>query len=67
VDPLIELGPELWPVVEQLPVMGRVFMAAHLALPRPADPLVSGWSRALLARVDATAGPNYQPASRLHT
>ena len=43
VEPLIELGPELWPVVEQLPVMGRVFMAAHLALPRPADPLLSGW------------------------
>ena len=68
--------------------MGRVFMAAHLALPRPDDPLLSGWNAvvrkglavvdvgdhrrvnadglALLARVDETAGPNYQPASRLH-
>ncbi len=43
VDPLTELGPLLWPVVERLPVMGRVFMAAHLALPRPDDPLLSGW------------------------
>lgn len=43
VDPLTELGPELWPVVEQLPLLGRVFMAAHLRLPRPDDPLLSGW------------------------
>lgn len=43
VDPLVELGPELWPVVDQLPVVGRVFMAAHLALPRPGDPVLSGW------------------------
>lgn len=43
VDPLAELGPLLWPVVEQLPVVGRVFMAAHLAVPRPDDPLLSGW------------------------
>lgn len=43
VDPLVELGPELWPVVEQLPLVGRVFMAADLALPRPDDPLLSGW------------------------
>jgi len=43
VEPLIELGPLLWPVVEQLPVVGRVLMAAHLAVPRPDDPLLSGW------------------------
>ncbi len=43
VDPLGELGPELWPVVAQLPAMGRVFFAAHLAVPRPEDPLLSGW------------------------
>ncbi len=43
VDPLAELGPELWPVVDRLPVVGRVFMAAHLAVPRPDDPLLSGW------------------------
>jgi hypothetical protein len=43
VEPLIELGPELWPVVERLPMMGRVLFGAHLALPRPDDPLLSGW------------------------
>ncbi len=43
VEPLTELGPDLWPVIDRLPVVGRVFMAAHLALPRPHDPLLSGW------------------------
>lgn len=43
VEPLCELGPLLWPVVEQLPSVGRTFFAAHLALPRPDDPLLSGW------------------------
>jgi hypothetical protein len=43
VDPLVEMGPDLWSAVESLPVIGRVFFAAHLAVPRPADPLLSGW------------------------
>jgi hypothetical protein len=43
VDPLIELGPVLWPVVERLPIVGRIFMAAHLSLPRPVDALLAGW------------------------
>ena len=43
VQPLVEYGPELWDVVEQLPVMARVFFGAHLAMPRPADPLLSCW------------------------
>ncbi len=43
VEPLVEYGPELWAVVEQLPVLGRVFFGAHLAMPRPDDPLLSGW------------------------
>ncbi|MEO8457703.1 MAG: hypothetical protein ABI559_07825 [Chloroflexota bacterium] len=43
VEPLIDFGPELWAVVAQLPVIGRVFFGAHLAMPRPADPLLSGW------------------------
>ena len=43
VAPLRELGPALWPVVEQLPTAGRVFFAAHLRMPRPDDPLLSGW------------------------
>jgi hypothetical protein len=43
VGPLEELGPLLWPVVDQLPLVGRVLYASHLRLPRPADPLLSGW------------------------
>jgi hypothetical protein len=43
VQPLVDFGPELWGVVERLPVMGRVFFGAHLAMPRTADPLLSGW------------------------
>ncbi|HEX3839990.1 MAG TPA: hypothetical protein VHU85_04275 [Acidimicrobiales bacterium] len=42
-DPLSALGPRLWPVVEQLPTLGRVFFAAHLRTPRPDDPVLSGW------------------------
>ena len=37
------LGPRLWPIVEELPTAGRVFFAAHLRMPRPDDPLLSGW------------------------
>ncbi len=43
IDPLIEHGPGLWEVVDQLPLVGRVFFGAHVAWPRPADPLLSGW------------------------
>jgi hypothetical protein len=42
-DPLARLGPRLWPVVEQLPMVGRVLAAAHLRMPRPEDPVLSGW------------------------
>lgn len=42
-EPLAELGPVLWPVVEALPSVGRVLFAAHLALPRPTDAVLSGW------------------------
>jgi hypothetical protein len=42
-DPLAELAPHLWPVVETLPAVGRVFFAAHLRMPRPDDPVLSGW------------------------
>jgi hypothetical protein len=41
--PLAELGPELWPVVRQLPMVGRTFFGAHLAMPVPDDPVLSGW------------------------
>jgi len=42
-DPLAGFGPDLWAVVEALPSVGRVFFGAHLAMPRPADPALSGW------------------------
>ena len=43
VEPLVQLGPALWAVVDELPLVGRVFFAAHLSVPRPDDPLLSGW------------------------
>ncbi len=43
IEPLGELGPLLWPVVEQLPLVGRTFFASHLGMPRSEDPLLSGW------------------------
>jgi hypothetical protein len=43
VPALERLGPVLWPVVEQLPTVGRVLYAATLGMPRPPDPLLSGW------------------------
>ena len=42
-EPLAQLGPALWPVVDVLPSVGRVFFAAHLRMPRPEDPVLSGW------------------------
>lgn len=43
VRPLTDQGPALWRVVEQLPSVGRVLFGAHLRMPRPDDPLLSGW------------------------
>lgn len=43
VEPLTRLGPELWPIVAALPTVGRTFYAAHLRMPRPDHPLLSGW------------------------
>ena len=43
VDPLIELGPPLWGVVDQLPTVGRPLYASHLRMARPTDALLSGW------------------------
>jgi hypothetical protein len=42
-EPLAELGPKLWPVVDQLPSVGRVLFGAHLTMERPAHPVLSGW------------------------
>ncbi|MEE9417039.1 MAG: hypothetical protein V3V01_17300 [Acidimicrobiales bacterium] len=40
---LADLGPTMWPVIDQLPRLGRVFFGAHLRMERPADPVLSGW------------------------
>jgi len=42
-EPLAEFGPELWAVVDRLPLVGRVFFGAHLAVDRPDDPVLVGW------------------------
>jgi hypothetical protein len=42
-EPLAQLGPVLWPIVDELPSVGRVLFAAHLRMPRPTDPVLSGW------------------------
>jgi len=43
VESLEALGPRLWPVVEDLPSVGRVLFGAHLRMERPTDALLSGW------------------------
>jgi hypothetical protein len=43
VDPLVEMGPALWSAVDRLPRLGRVLFGATVAMPRPDDPLLSGW------------------------
>lgn len=40
---LADFADDLWTVVDQLPRAGRVLFGAHLALPRPSDPVLSGW------------------------
>jgi hypothetical protein len=42
-EPLVEVGEELWGVVDRLPRVGRVLFGSILAVPRPAEPLLSAW------------------------
>ena len=74
-EPLAELGPALWPVVDQLPRLGRVFFGAHLRMTRPADPVLSGWHAVNCIRewrgdthwaIVAAAGLTGSEASILH-
>ncbi len=74
-DTLAEFGPGLWTVVDALPVVGRVFFAAHLRMPRPADPALSGWHAVNCLRewrgdthwaVVVAAGLTHPEASVLH-
>ena len=75
VEPLIELGPHLWPVVDQLSLIGRILYGAHLNLPRPSDPLLSGWHAVNCIRewrgdthwaIVVAAGLDHAEASILH-
>jgi hypothetical protein len=43
IEPLIDFGPRIWEVVDELPVVGRVLFASHLSRPRSSDPLLSAW------------------------
>ncbi len=74
-DPLADLGPDLWTVVEALPLVGRVFFGAHLAEVRPADPQLAGWHAVNCLRewrgdthwaIVVAAGLTHPEASILH-
>ncbi|MGH9170804.1 MAG: SCO6745 family protein [Acidimicrobiales bacterium] len=74
-EPIGALGPILWPVVDRLPTVGRVLFAAHLDMPRPEDPVLSGWHAINCLRewrgdthwaLVATAGLSGVEASILH-
>ncbi|MEU6218859.1 hypothetical protein ABZ845_15250 [Streptomyces sp. NPDC047022] len=75
VDPLCEMGPALWSVVDRLPLLGRPLFAATLSMPRPQSPLLSGWHAVNLLRewrgdthwaLVAAAGLTSSEASILH-
>jgi hypothetical protein len=75
VGPLVEFGPDLWAVVDALPLVGRVFFGAHLAAARPRDPLLAGWHAVNCLRewrgdthwaVVVAAGLSHPEASILH-
>lgn len=75
VEPLVTFGPQLWAVVEQLPLIGRPFYGAHLAMPRPTNPLLSGWHAVNCLRewrgdthwaIVVAAGLTHAEASILH-
>ena len=44
IEPFSALASELWRVVDEIPVAGRVLFAAHKSWPRPTDPLLSAWN-----------------------
>ena len=65
----------MWDVVEQLPVVGRVLFGSLLAVPRPEDPLLSGWHAVNCLRewrgdthwaIVVAAGLSHSEASILH-
>ncbi len=75
VEPLAEVGPDLWAVAEGLPFNGRPFAASHLAMARPEDPVLSGWHAVNVLRewrgdthwaIVAASGLSGSEASILH-
>lgn len=75
VDPLCTFGPELWAVVDRLPLTGRALFGAVRAMPRSPDPLLSGWHAVNALRewrgdthwaVVVAAGLDHAEASILH-
>ena len=73
--PLAEFGPDLWTVVDALPLVGRVFFGAHLRMARPGDPVLSGWHAVNCLRewrgdthwaLVAASGLSHAEASILH-
>lgn len=75
IEPLRTFGPELWAVVERLPLTGRVLFGAVVGMPRPTDPLLSGWHAVNALRewrgdthwaVTVAAGLDHAEASILH-
>lgn len=75
VDPLVEIGPPLWKIVEQLPVLGRVMFGSLVTTPRPRQPLLSGWHAINCLRewrgdthwaIVVAAGLSHSEASILH-
>lgn len=75
VDPLCTFGPELWAVVDRLPLTGRVLFGAVRAMPRSPDPLLSGWHAVNALRewrgdthwaLTVAAGFDHAQASILH-
>ncbi|MFL4946036.1 SCO6745 family protein [Streptomyces sp. MMS24-I31] len=75
VDPLVEMGPALWSVVDRLPRLGRVLFGATVSMPRPRNPLLSGWHAVNAIRewrgdshwaLVASAGLTSSEASVLH-
>ena len=41
--PLVEVGPALFDIADELPRVGRVLFASVMSMARPVDPLLVGW------------------------
>ncbi len=75
IEPLEAMGPSLWRIVDELPVLGRVMFASVRSMARPDDPLLSGWHAVNCLRewrgdthwaIVVAAGLSHSEASILH-